>query len=120
MRHLVLLVLLPAAACSSRPAQVATTQLQTHEASCSAMLGDGWIRANPPGISRELLAMAGVAQPPEDIVWYAKEPASYAACVQLASRHECGYAAHTFTQLPEHGGKNWAYLSGSVKRQWCM
>jgi len=92
----------------------------TPEATCGTMLGDGWVLTNPPEISRELLAMAGVSRQPEAILWYLSEPASYTACVQLKSTHECSYAAHTFTQLPEHEGRNWAYLSGSVKRQWCM
>jgi hypothetical protein len=84
------------------------------------MLGTDWRQADPPDISRELLAMASFPQAPESVLWYSGQPGSYIACARFRSIDTCRYAAHAFNQLPEHGGRNWSYLSGPVKQQECV
>ena len=117
---LVLPVLLFVVACNSQPTRTVAASSDTSKAVCDAMVGEDWSHADPPEVSRELLAMAGFPKPPESILWYSSRPGSYMACVPLKSNHACSYTAHAFNQLPEHGGKNWSYLSGSVKQQGCV
>ena len=112
-------LLLLVASCSLQPARVATAPAAMSKAVCDAMAGADWMPADKPGISDELLAMASFPRPPESVLWYSSRPGSYIACAHVKSAGTCSYTTHAFNQLPEHGGKNWSYLSGSVKRQGC-
>lgn len=115
----ILPTLLLIASCSSQPVQVAAVPDDNSAALCDAMVDAGWKNADRPTISAELLAMARFAQPPRSVLWYSNQPGSYIACAHVKSADKCSYTAHEFHQLPEHGGKNWSYLSGSVKQQGC-
>lgn len=83
---------------------------------CNEMVGQDWVRSDPPVLQKKLLSMARFHAKPKGIIWYISPSDDYMACAFTSDPDGCGYGTHEFRKLDGR----WFYSPGSLQEKICV
>lgn len=83
---------------------------------CDEMVGQDWVRSEPPSMEQKLLNMANFNVKPRGIIWYISASDEYMACAFTSDRNGCGYGTHEFRKIDGR----WFYSPDSMQEEICV